>query len=149
MRIICEVVEGGTTNTGKPRFDIRCEHCRVAFIDLSAWVYRECRERGIEPSKDPNLAAQTFTWVVNSGYRPQKLSRQLCFCDENPTGIVGRWFRTNSRLIDKGELEAACDQIRLYALKDGLDPDCKEADDAVKELRAEVKKHNAALRSKA
>lgn len=113
------------------------------------WVYRECRERGIEPSTDPKLASQTFAWVANSEkHRPKKLSRQLCLCDENPTGIVGSWFRTNSRLIDKSELESACDQIRLYALKDGLNPDCKEADDAIKELRSEVKKHNGALREK-
>jgi len=141
MKIVCEV--NGTTNTGKPAFKIKCEHCHLCYTGLSSFVYDICRPKGIEPPEKPREAAQTFEWVVNSKGCPKKLRQNLCNCDENPIGLVGQWFRTNSRKIDKYELESACDQIRLYAIKDGIDPYDSEAHRAVKDLKSEVKKHNA------
>jgi hypothetical protein len=63
-------------------------------------------------------------------------------------GIIGSWFRTNTRIVDDYDLNAACDQIRLYAIKDGVDPDGRDSLTAVKELRDAVKEHNKSIQAK-
>lgn len=143
MKISCTV--NGVSNSGKPSFRVGCEHCKTWLADLSSWVYQICRERGVEPSVQPKQASQTFEWVVNSDACPKKLKRQLCLCDENPTGLIGSWFKTNTRQIESYELESACAQIQLYAIKDGLDPDSSECLTAIRELRRAVKVHNKAI----
>ena len=134
------------TSSGKPTFSFKCEHCRKS-LDLAGAMYAEKRNGGVDPAAKPKQAAQEFVWKLNSGYAPKSVKNHLCFCDENPKGIVGRWFRTNSRKIEKSELDLACSQIRLYAYKDGLNPDGKEANKAVEELIMAVKKHNAEIRN--
>src|SRR5690554_6015369 len=143
MRISCEAK--GVSNSGKPSYNVKCEHCKRRYVGLSSWVYRICRERGVEPSVQPRQASQTFEWVVNSNACPKKLKNELCLCDENPTGLIGSWFNTNTRQIESHELESACDQIQLYAIKDGDDPENPECLKAIRELRKAVKIHNKAI----
>jgi hypothetical protein len=143
MKIECKV--RGTTNTGKPNFEIKCQHCRGGHVD-SHFVYDVCRPRGIDPAISPKEAAQTFEWTVNSN-PPKNLANHLCNCDESPTGMVGEWFRTNSRIIENYELDLACDQIRLYALKDGLDPYGKDCRAVIRELKQSVRAHNRSLKN--
>ena len=147
MKITCSVNTKVLTNSGKPSFSFSCEHCRQSFLDLGSCMYSERENGAPNPATNPKQAAQEFVWKINAGNIPKSAKRKLCYCDESPTGLVGEWFRTNSRKIDKWELDAACDQIRLYALKDGLDPFGKNAKQAIKELVSAVKEHNANLSS--
>jgi hypothetical protein len=39
--------------------------------------------------------------------------------------ILAQWFDL-SKKVEKGDLQTALDQMALYALKDGLDPDSHE-----------------------
>ena len=146
MKISCRAK--GVTSSGKPSYSVGCDHCKREYVDLSGWIYRICRERGVEPSTQINQACQTFEWVVNSESCPDKLKRELCLCDESPVGIIGSWFRTNTRIVDDYDLNTACDQIRLYSIKDGIDPNGRDSLTAIKELRDAVKEHNKSIRAK-
>ncbi len=144
MKIKCSV--NGTSSNGKPYFNVNCEHCNHSFYNASHWVYNVCRPKGIEPSDTPKEACVTFEWIANSKRCPKKLKSQLCRCDENPTGIIGAWFKTNSKVIDKYDLDLACDDIRFRALKDGLDPSGSDCKETIKELRKAVKEHNQKIK---
>ena len=121
MKITYEVDTDILTKSGKPSFSFQCEHCQKS-LDLTASMYWEKQNGGADPVINPRQAGQEFVWQINSGNIPKSAKGALCYCDKNPTGLVGQWFRTNSRKIKKWELDSACDQIRLYAIKAGLTP---------------------------
>ena len=113
------------------------------------------RAKTDEPRRDLRAAVQEFVWRIsagdtnlfNKGKTGKKLDQQLCHCDEKPTGQVGSWFHTNTRKVSNYDLELACDQIRLYAIKDGLDPDSNEVRNEIRELENAVRMHNKAVKS--
>ena len=142
------------TSSGKPCFDFSCSHCRTSFLDLSHYLYDIRNGGGINPETNPQQAAQEFSWFINSNenHHPflldrtvKRLRNVVCNCDEKPTGLVGQWFRTNSRVIEKHELDSALDQLRLYGLKDEGDCDSKNVRDAIKNLKNAVKDHNKSI----
>ena len=54
-----------------------------------------------------------------------------------------QWFDTSGR-ISKSEAEVAEAQMRLYAIKDGIDPDDAQCLEQYKRMWQAVKAHNAA-----
>lgn len=61
---------------------------------------------------------------------------------------LAQWFDT-SKPISKVDADEAEAQMALYAVKDGLDPKCKEAKSAYRQMRMAVKHHNQSLRNAA
>ena len=120
-------------------------HCHLAFLNLSGFVYEAARRRGIEPSSSPRHAAQTFEWVIHSQQCPTTLSKKLCHCEADATGIIGELFGTNTRLIGKDELGAVLDDIRVRALKEGIDLNSQQVKEQLDEVKKAVRAHNASL----
>jgi hypothetical protein len=53
-----------------------------------------------------------------------------------------QWFDL-SKPISKQDADLTEAQMMLYALKDGMDPDCSEAKRQYREMRKAVREHNA------
>ena len=55
--------------------------------------------------------------------------------------ILEHWFELDSR-ISLAEIELAEAQIRIYAVKDGEDPNGQETKQVIRQMKVEVRKHN-------
>ena len=55
------------------------------------------------------------------------------------------WFDL-SKSISREDLNDAIAQMAFYAVKEGLDPECKEARQQYQEMRDAVKQHNLELK---
>jgi len=58
---------------------------------------------------------------------------------------VDQWFDI-CKPLKREDVELAEAQMMLYAVKDGLDPECREARQEYRRMRAAVKQHNEALK---
>lgn len=146
------------TSSGNPKFSFHCKDCKSSLLDLESYLYAIFQHGGANPKVSPMKSATEFVWFLNSSkkthdFLPRKTTNRLlsclCNCDKNPTGIIGSWFNTNSRKIDKYELDQALDQIRLYEWKDSGDPNSINVENEINELRMAVKKHNLGLSNNA
>jgi hypothetical protein len=55
--------------------------------------------------------------------------------------VLNQWFDLSKR-ISKQELKDAVMQMQLYAIKDGMNPDGKEAKRQIREFKEKVREHN-------
>jgi hypothetical protein len=55
--------------------------------------------------------------------------------------VLNQWFDLSKR-ISKQELKDAVMQMQLYAIKDGMTPDGKEAKRQIREFKEKVREHN-------
>jgi hypothetical protein len=63
----------------------------------------------------------------------------------DPEFPLDQWFDISKR-ISRDDMELAEAQMALYAVKEGLAPDCAEARQEYRRLRNAVKRHNEAFR---
>ena len=119
----------------------------VSFFDLMPHALEELHDSGIHIEKSVIFIA---IGIILFFLIEKLIHWHHCgkdHCDEKPTGQVGSWFHTNTRKVSNYDLELACDQIRLYAIKDGLDPDSNEVRNEIRELENAVRMHNKAVKS--
>lgn len=55
--------------------------------------------------------------------------------------VLAQWFDL-SKKIEREDLQIAIDQMALYAIKEGLDPDCAESKREYKAMKNAVRLHN-------